>query len=464
MAVLESIMQELPVYSITEISQNLKQTVEMTYGHIRVKGEISGLKRHTSGHIYFALKDADAVLDAVSWRGSLKDTSVALEDGLEIIATGRLTTYPGRSKYQIVVEQFEASGQGALLKLLEERKTRLAAEGLFEAGRKKALPPYPQKIGVVTSSTGAVLQDILHRLEDRYPCHVLVWPVLVQGQGAANQIAAAIDGFNKLDNPPDLIIVARGGGSLEDLWAFNEEIVVRAAAASRIPLISAVGHETDTTLIDYAADLRAPTPTAAAEIAVPVLLDLWRFLQDRQQRLTAVMAQDLLRRQTILMAAVRGLPDLSRLVEDKAQRLDDWGERLPVVLSGCLQNQSYRLAHLVQGLRHPRDTIAQAEQRYGYEMQKFHHATVRIFEAFRQEFNLLSSRLDQASYQKILDRGFCWTTAFDGRVITRAAQVKKGAVLTLHYVDGAVPVIQSPHTPLSRKQPRADDERQGRLF
>jgi exodeoxyribonuclease VII large subunit len=456
-------MQEVPVYSVTEISQSLKQTVEMAYSHIRVKGEISGLKRHASGHIYFALKDKDAVLDAVCWRGSLRDTSVALEDGLEIIATGRLTTYPGRSKYQLVMERFEVSGQGALLKLLEERKNRLAAEGLFESARKKALPRYPQKIGVVTSPTGAVLQDILHRLEDRYPCHVLVWPVLVQGQGAADQIAAAINGFNKLNNPPDLLIVGRGGGSLEDLWAFNEEIVVRAAAASRIPLISAVGHETDTTLIDYASDRRAPTPTAAAEIAVPVLLDLWGFLQDRQQRLTAIMAQDLTRRQAMLTAATRGLPDLSRLVEDKIQRLDDWVERLPVALSGYFQNQSHCLAHLTQGLRHPRDTIAQADQRYGYEAQKFRQAVTYSFRVFCQGFDLLSSRLDQASYQKILERGFCWTTALDGSVITRAAQVKKGVSLTLHYVDGIIPVTQTPPS-LTPKFPTRNDERQGRLF
>jgi exodeoxyribonuclease VII large subunit len=457
-------MQEVPVYSVTEISQSLKQTVEMAYGYVRVKGEISGLKRHSSGHIYFTLKDANAVLDAVSWQGVLKNTAIALlEDGLEIIATGQLTTYPGRSKYQITVKQVEASGQGALLNLLEERKSRLAAEGLFEGIRKKALPRYPQKIGIVTSPTGAVLQDILHRLEDRYPCHVLVWPVLVQGQGAADQIAAAIDGFNKLDNPPDLLIVARGGGSLEDLWAFNEEIVVRAAAASRIPLISAVGHETDTTLIDHASDLRAPTPTAAAEMAVPVLLDLWRFLADRQQRLTAIMAQDLSRRQAMLTAAIRGLPDLSRLIEDKIQRLDDWGERLPVVLLGYFQNQSHRLAHLAQGLRHPRDTLIQAEQRYGYEAQKFRHAVVHTFGEFRQGFDLLSSRLEQASYQKILERGFCWTTALDGSVITRAAQVKKGASLTLHYVDGAVSLTRLPPPPRPRGSDK-NDERQGRLF
>ena len=443
MTVLEPLLQEIPVYSVTEISQNLKQTVEKTYGRIRVRGEISGLKRHTSGHTYFALKDTDAVMDAISWRGSLKGSSVALEEGVEIIATGRLTTYPGRSKYQMVVEEFEPTGQGALLKLLEERKARLAAEGLFDVSRKKPLPLYPQKIGVVTSPTGAVLQDILHRLEDRYPCHVLVWPVLVQGQEAAQQIAAAIEGFNALATPPDLIIVARGGGSLEDLWAFNEEIVVRAAATSQIPLISAVGHETDTTLIDYASDRRAPTPTAAAEMAVPVLVDLWQFLQDRQQRLTAVISQEIDRRKTTLVAASRGLPDLTRLVEDKMQRLDDWAERLPSLLRSYLETLDHRLL----------TTIG----------QQFRHSARRYFEVTHQRFELVASRLDHASYQRILDRGFCWTTTKDGAFITRAAQIKKGAVLTLHYGDGNVPVVES-SVPLAKGKKRGSDGRQGELF
>jgi len=439
----EPVLQEIPVFSVTEISQSLKQMVERTYGRVRVRGEISGLKKHSSGHTYFALKDADAVMDAVSWRGSLRDTSVALEEGLEVIATGRLTTYPSRSKYQMVVEEFEPTGQGTLLKLLEERKARLAAEGLFDMTRKKPLPPYPQKIGVVTSPTGAVLQDILHRLEDRYPCHVLVRPVLVQGQGAAEQIAAAIEDLNNLTNPPDLIIVARGGGSLEDLWAFNEEIVVRATAASQIPLISAVGHETDTTLIDYASDRRAPTPTAAAEIAVPVLMDLWHFLQDRQQRLTAIISQEIERRKTIMTAASRGLPDLTRLIEDKMQRLDDWSERLPSLVRSYLESLDHRLLTRIS--------------------QHFCHSARRYFEGTYQQFELIANRLNHASYQRILDRGFCWTTTQDGTFITRAAQVKKGAPLTLHYKDGNVPVVES-STPLVKGKKTTSDVRQGKLL
>jgi exodeoxyribonuclease VII large subunit len=463
MAALEPSLQEIPVYSVAEISQNLKQMVEGVYGRVRIRGEISGLKRHTSGHTYFALKDADAVMDAVSWRGSLGSTTIALEEGLEIIATGRLTTYPSRSKYQMVVEQFEPTGQGALLKLLEERKARLAAEGLFDSSRKKPLPLYPQKIGIVTSPTGAVLQDILHRLEDRYPCHVLVWPVLVQGQGSADQIAAAIEGFNKLPNPPDLVIVARGGGSLEDLWAFNEEVVVRAAAASVIPLISAVGHETDTTLIDYASDRRAPTPTAAAEMAVPVLVELWGFLQDRQQRLTMAMTRGLAMRQATLKLASQRLPDLTRLIEDKMQRLDEWGERLLPLLRSHVQNLGYRVTNLSQRLRHPQEAIAFAEHRYAITLHQFYHAVKRSFEKAHQQFDLLSNRLDHASYQRILDRGFCWATTANGAFVTRAAQIKKGAALSLHYTDGVVPVVEA-SSPVARKKKNVPDSRQGSLF
>ncbi|MBI1954062.1 MAG: exodeoxyribonuclease VII large subunit, partial [Proteobacteria bacterium] len=278
------------VYTVKEISFALKRCVEQTFNQVRVKGEISGLKKHTSGHFYFTLKDEESVLDSVCWRGT-KGTA-QLADGLEIIATGKLTTYPNRSKYQIIVESFIPTGEGALLKLLEDRKSRLAAEGLFDYKRKKPLPYFPTLIGIITSPTGAVIRDILHRLQDRFPCRVLIWPVLVQGEEAAFQVAKAIEGFNAQqgDLRPDVLIVTRGGGSLEDLWAFNEEITVRAAAASQIPLISAVGHETDTTLIDYASDLRAPTPTAAAELAVPVLSELWLKIQEKVQRKNRIMA------------------------------------------------------------------------------------------------------------------------------------------------------------------------------
>src|SRR5450432_3377897 len=265
-----------PEFTVTELSSALKRTVEDAYGHVRVRGEITGFRGpHSSGHCYFALKDEGAKIEAVIWKGAFARMRIKPEEGLEVIVTGRVTTYPGQSKYQIVVETLEPAGLGALMALLDERKKKLAAEGLFDAARKQLLPFLPQVIGVVTSPTGAVIRDILHRLADRFPRHVVVWPVRVQGDGSAEQVAGAIRGFNALPAAgpiarPDLIIVARGGGSLEDLWSFNEEIVVRAAAESMIPLISAVGHETDITLIDFAADKRAPTPTAAAEMAVPV--------------------------------------------------------------------------------------------------------------------------------------------------------------------------------------------------
>ncbi len=271
---------------------SIKRTVEDHFGVIRLRGEISGLKEATSGHVYFRLKDDNAVIDAVCWRGTAAKLPFKPEDGLEVVCTGKITTYPGKSSYQIVVDRMEPAGVGALMALLEKRRKQLEAEGLFALERKKPLPFLPRVVGVITSPTGAVIRDILHRISERFPVHVIVWPVAVQGEGAAEQIAAAIAGFNSLAAGipvPDVLIVARGGGSIEDLWAFNEEIVVRAAAASQIPLISAVGHETDTTLIDYASDMRAPTPTAAAEMAVPVREELWLGLKQLDARLPPAM-------------------------------------------------------------------------------------------------------------------------------------------------------------------------------
>src|SRR5438034_4946506 len=303
----------LPEYSVSELSQALKRSVEENFSHVRVRGEISGYKRHSSGHCYFAVKDAGAVADAVCWRQTAIRLPIRPEDGMEVVCTGRLTTYPGRSKYQLVVDSIALAGIGALLRILEERRQRLAAEGLFAAERKKKLPFLPEVIGIVTSPTGAVIRDILHRLADRFPRRVLLWPVAVQGEGAAAQIAAAIQGFNRLAPGgraprPDLIIVARGGGGLEDLMPFNEEIVVRAAAASVIPLISAVGPETDTTLIDHASDRRAPTPTAAAEIAVPVRLELLAQVGNAGGRMAGAMVRLLDERRLRVVGLGRGLP------------------------------------------------------------------------------------------------------------------------------------------------------------
>src|ERR1700691_5242393 len=316
-----------PEFTVSELSSALKRTVEDAYGHVRVRGEITGFRgAHASGHCYFALKDDGAKIEAVIWKFAHARMRFKPQEGLEVIATGKLTTYPGSSKYQIVIESLEPAGIGALMALMEERKKKLAAEGLFDEARKQLLPYLPRVIGVVTSPTGAVIRDILHRLAERFPRRVLVWPVRVQGEGAAEEIAAAIRGFNALpptgDMPrPDLIIVARGGGSIEDLWAFNEEIVVRAAAESAIPLISAVGHETDTTLIDFAADRRAPTPSAAAEMAVPVRADLISRTLDFARRAVAAWLRNQEARRGELRSAARALPDAEEVLALPRQRL-----------------------------------------------------------------------------------------------------------------------------------------------
>src|SRR5712664_602984 len=317
----------IPEWTVSELSAALKKTVEDAFGYVRVRGEISGYRGpQASGHCYFALKDEGAKIEAVIWRTAFARMRLKPEEGLEVFVTGRLTTYPGRSKYQIVIETLEPAGLGALMALLEERKKKLAAEGLFDAARKQLLPFLPERIGVVTSPTGAVIRDILHRLADRFPRHVLVWPVRVQGDGSAEQVAAAIRGFNALPGlgpiaRPDLIIVARGGGSLEDLWSFNEEIVVRAAAESLIPLISAVGHETDITLIDFAADVRAPTPTAAAEMAVPVRAELLLRTGSLASRSLACWQRGQEARRTELRSAARALPTADDLLAATRQRL-----------------------------------------------------------------------------------------------------------------------------------------------
>ena len=322
-----------PEYTVSELSGAVKRVIEGEFGLIRVRGEVGRVSRPASGHMYFDLKDERAVIAAISWKGQVARMQVRPEEGMEVIATGRMTTFPGQSKYQLIVEDLVPAGAGALMAMLEARRKALAAEGLFDAARKQALPYLPGVIGVVTSPSGAVIRDILHRLRDRFPRHVLIWPVAVQGQACAPEVAAAIRGFNAIEpgGPvprPDLIIVARGGGSLEDLWGFNEEIVVRAAAESRIPLISAVGHETDTTLIDFASDRRAPTPTAAAEMAVPVRLELLANLDAQGARLSRGVAQGVGLRGQRLRDLARALPRLDGLTLQAAQRFDLWSGRL----------------------------------------------------------------------------------------------------------------------------------------
>ncbi|WP_415182250.1 exodeoxyribonuclease VII large subunit [Phaeovulum sp.] len=345
-----------PEFTVSEISGAVKRMIEGEFGRVRVRGEVGRVSRPASGHMYFDLKDDRAVIAAVSWKGQVARMTVRPEEGMEVIATGRLTTFPGQSKYQMLVDNVEPAGAGALMAMLEARRKALAAEGLFDAAKKRPLPYLPQVIGVVTSPSGAVIRDILHRLRDRFPRHVLIWPVAVQGQACAPEVAAAIRGFNALvpGGPvprPDLIIVARGGGSLEDLWGFNEEIVVRAAAESAIPLISAVGHETDTTLIDHAADRRAPTPTAAAEIAVPVRMELLAFVNDAGTRMTRATLMRAETRRQRLVDLARGLGRAQALTAPSRQRFDLWADRLGPALRAATQAKRGRFGPLAALIR-----------------------------------------------------------------------------------------------------------------
>jgi exodeoxyribonuclease VII large subunit len=469
----ETTDHNLPVFSVGEISLLLKRHVEDSFDAVRVRGEVSGFKRAPSGHLYFALKDADAVLDAVCWRNAAQQLPVQPTDGIEVIAIGRLTTYPARSKYQMVVERLELSGEGALLKLLEDRKRALAAEGLFDPGRKQPIPFLPRLVGVVTSPTGAVIRDILHRLSDRFPVRVLVWPVLVQGPGAAEQVARAIEGFNALDaaSPvprPDVLIVARGGGSLEDLWPFNEEVVVRAAAASRIPLVSAIGHETDTTLIDFAADLRAPTPTAAAEMVVPVRLELAARVIGFETRAVAALNRLLGELRTRVTAAVRGLPRPIRLVEAARQRLDDWSERLDNSLSVGLDRRRRRLAEAGLRLTDPGRRLIEAGRRLGAEARALEGAFRSLLRDRRARLDQASALLDGLSYERVLERGFVLVRDDKGRTVTRAKALKPGQPLVLRFTDGdaGATVVDpgGPPRPAPRPPRRTDRGGQGTLF
>jgi exodeoxyribonuclease VII large subunit len=484
-------------WTVSELSAALRKTVEDAFGFVRVRGEISGYRGpHSSGHCYFALKDENAKIEAVIWRTAFARLRLKPTEGLEVFVTGRLTTYPGQSKYQIVVETLEPAGLGALMALVEERKRKLAAEGLFDAARKQLLPFLPATIGVITSPTGAVIRDILHRLADRFPRDVLVWPVRVQGDGSAEEIAAAIRGFNALPprgriRRPELIIVARGGGSLEDLWSFNEESVVRAAAASAIPLISAVGHETDVTLIDFAADVRAPTPTAAAEMAVPVRAELMLRVDSLARRTLACWQRGQEARCTELRAASRALPSAEQLLALPRQRLDHAGARLPRALTANAQIHHREFSRIAGRLgpqmlrarvtRCRELTAALTERGRRAEhnacvrrRERLASATVRLaaglranadahrnriagqFErvaalAERAERALLQS-LDQRvaavehcgqllnalSHRGVLARGFALVRSPDGRPLRHAAKVSEGMRLDIEFSDGRV--------------------------
>jgi exodeoxyribonuclease VII large subunit len=413
--------------SVGELAFKLKRMVEGEFGHVRLRGEISGWKRVASGHCYMSLKDDQAVIDGVIWKGNASSLAFVPQDGIEVIATGKLTTYPSRSKYQIVIERMELAGAGALMALLEKLKAKLSGEGLFDRARKQPLPFMPRVIGVVTSGTGAVIRDILHRLEDRCPTHVIVWPIKVQGEGSAAEIAAAVGGFDAIapGGPvprPDLVIVARGGGSVEDLWSFNEEVVVRAVAACTIPIISAVGHETDTTLCDFAADLRAPTPTAAAEIAVPVLADLRLTIDSHRNRTERCARRHVERGRERLDALARLLPKRDQLLGPQRQRADDFGQRLD------------------RGLER-RLTMARGSlDRSGAALRP---ATLdRKLEAKRAQLDATWRLVQSLNPDTILERGYARVTVRPGgETLASAKSAQAAGALTLHFRDGVVDVV-----------------------
>jgi len=514
-------------FTVSEIANAVKRTVEDEFGHVRVRGEISGFRgQHSSGHAYFTLKDEGAALDAVVWKGTWPKLAFKPEEGLEVIATGRLTTFPRSSKYQIVIEQIEPAGAGALMALLEERRKKLAAEGLFAQERKRDLPYLPRVIGVITSPTGAVIRDILHRISDRFPSHVLVWPVRVQGETCAPEVTAAIEGFNALPvggkiPRPDILIVARGGGSIEDLWGFNEEIVVRAVAASAIPVVTAVGHETDTTLVDYASDHRAPTPTAAAEAAVPVRAELIGYVDDLGARLRHGMRRVGGEARDRLRAASRGLPRPQSLVGVPRQRLDlaatglasalrhagqkkriGFGEVAPRLNPGLLSRQTrdlgQRLARLAERHRDGallgverrdralerlaarltpqrlRADIRHAGERLDRQSERLLGAFRRGLEKRRERFRSAARLLDTVSYRAVLERGFAVVTDARGQIVKSVKQVSAGDAVILTLADGdayaqiggmgeanAVPT-PVPEAPVSRKKkpsaPRDDGQ------
>ncbi len=438
----------MPVLTVTEIASAIKRTIEDSFGRVRVRGEISGLRRPGSGHLYLDLKDADSVIASVCWRGAAGRLAVRPEDGMEVIVTGRITTYGPQSKYQLIIEDIELAGEGALLKLIEERKKKLAAEGLFDPARKRELPFLPDVIGVVTSLSGAVIRDILHRLADRFPRHVVIWPALVQGKGAAEQVAAGIRGFNALKPGgviarPDVIIVARGGGSLEDLMAFNEEVVVRAAAESDIPLISAVGHETDVTLIDFAADVRAPTPTAAAEMAVPVRMELLAGVRDEGARLTAAMTRRVSEARDRVAQLWRVVGNPRRLVDDATQRLDDRAERLAQAVAGLMAERDGRYRTAAAGLR-PRAlelTLAHGGERLRAAARGLDREGQRAVVDAGKHLGQLGQLLASYSYENVLARGFAVVRDTEGRAVMAAAATQPGQAVEIAFHDAAVPAV-----------------------
>ncbi|WP_210092178.1 exodeoxyribonuclease VII large subunit [Ruegeria sp. HKCCSP346] len=483
--------QNTPEYTVSEISGEVKRTLEGSFGRIRVRGEVGRVFKARSGHLYYDIKDDRNVLACTTWKGQVSNLSVVPEEGLEVVVTGRLTAFGAQSKYNLNVDEVSVAGQGALMALLEKRKKQLESEGLFAPERKKPLPYLPQIIGVVTSPSGAVIRDILHRLRDRFPRKVLIWPVAVQGANCAPEVARAIEGFNQLTPGgalprPDLIIVARGGGSIEDLWGFNEESVARAAAASGIPLISAVGHETDTTLIDFVSDRRAPTPTAAAELAVPVRIELLAWTEEQAARLSRAATDAVQRRSQRLRDLSRALPRPDSLLNSPRQRLDLIADRLTPALIRGVQNRRLQVvelsAHLrpstLQSLISTRQEslrnlssrlslrpiqreIDQQRQNLDRLRDRMHTAQTTRLDRLKQQLEATDRLRETLSYKATLDRGYAVVRA-EGNVITTKAQAAKQTALEIEFADGVLstgPAAKSPS-----KKPRPDTPDQGSLF
>ncbi|WP_170338352.1 exodeoxyribonuclease VII large subunit [Ruegeria arenilitoris] len=486
--------QNTPEYSVSEISGEVKRTLEGTFGRIRVRGEVGRVFKARSGHLYYDIKDDRSVLACTTWKGQIAGLSVVPEEGLEVVVTGRLTAFGAQSKYNLNVDEVAVAGQGALMALLEKRKKQLESEGLFAPERKKPLPFLPQIIGVVTSPSGAVIRDILHRLRDRFPRKVLIWPVAVQGANCAPEVANAIQGFNRLTPGgalprPDLIIVARGGGSIEDLWGFNEEIVARAAAASEIPLISAVGHETDTTLIDYVSDRRAPTPTAAAELAVPVRMELLAWTGEQGARLSRAATEAVQRRAQRLRDLSRALPRPETLLDGPRQRLDLIADRLAPALQRGVQNRRLQVVELSGHLRPStlrnlvaarRDTlrnlssrlsirpiqrdIQQQRDRVNQLAQRMTAAQTLRVDRLRQQLDATDRLRETLSYKATLQRGYAVVHSESG-VVTTKAQASKHAALTIEFADGELKTEPlSGTTPTAKKPSKPPAPDQGSLF
>lgn len=415
----QAISKEPQPKTVTEISNEIKRFVEGNFSHVLIRGEIFGAKRADSGHWYLSLKDETAVLSAVCWRGVASSLKVKIEDGLEVVATGKITTFAGKSSYQLVIESMEPAGQGALLKLLEERKQQFIKEGLFDVAHKKPIPFLPETIGVVSSASGAVIRDIIHRIRDRFPSHIILWPTPVQGEGAAEKIASAIRGFNALTKEssikrPDVIIVARGGGSLEDLWPFNEEVVIRAVYDSEIPLISAVGHETDTMLIDYVSDKRAPTPTGAAEFAVPVKNELVSNLNIVDNRMRNSIRRYLEEYKTKIEGLSRGIPNLQQILNECMQKLDYRWERMQTAIKNVISQK--------------RNALALAEIKPVYIKNQI--------ELNKERLQSLIERLNSVSVEAVLRRGFAWIKGENNQTIYNVAEAEKQKYLNIKLADG----------------------------